>query len=98
MSKTAQCPVTVLMPQGLHMRPADILAKAASQFQSRIEIGRPNNRDRFDCKSILSVMTVVAEQGTELIVYAEGDDCEEALATIQKLFEEGFGELESPAV
>jgi phosphotransferase system HPr (HPr) family protein len=97
MPKTAQCSVTVLMPQGLHMRPADILAKAASQFQSRIEIARPNTHDRFDCKSILAVMTVVAEQGTELIVYAEGDDCDDAIAAVQKLFEEGFGELEPEA-
>lgn len=96
MSKTAQCPVTVLMPLGLHMRPADILAKTASQYHSRIELARPGSPDRFDCKSILSVMTVVAEQGTDLVVYAEGDDCDEALATIQKLFAEGFGELEQP--
>ena len=97
MSKTAQCQVTVLMPLGLHMRPADMLAKAVSQYQSRVELGRPGDHERFDCKSILSIMTVVAVQGTELIVYAEGDDCEEALATVQKLFTEGFGELEQPA-
>jgi phosphocarrier protein HPr len=97
MSKTAHCSVTVLMPQGLHMRPADILAKAASKYGSRMELGRPGHNDRFDCKSILSVMTVVAEQGTELIVYAEGDDCEEAIAEVQKLFQEGFGELDSGA-
>lgn len=94
MSKTAQCQVTVLMPQGLHMRPADMLAKAANQYQSTIEIGRPGDHERFDCKSILSVMTAVAVEGTELIVYAAGDDCEEALAHVQKLFAEGFGELE----
>lgn len=94
MPKTAQCQVTVLMPQGLHMRPADILAKAANQFQSKLELARPGEFDRFDCKSILAIMTVVAVQGTELVVFAEGDDCEEAIAHVQKLFEEGFGELE----
>jgi phosphocarrier protein len=94
MSKTAQCSVTVLMPQGLHLRPADILAKTAGQYQSRIELGRKDAHDRFDCKSILSVLTSAAVQGTELIVYADGDDCEQALEAIRKLFEEGFGELE----
>jgi phosphotransferase system HPr (HPr) family protein len=76
------------------MRPADLLAKAASKFQSRIELARKDENDRFDCKSILAVMTTAAVQGTELMVYAEGDDCEEALETVRKLFEEGFGELE----
>ncbi len=94
MPKTAQCQVKVLMPQGLHMRPADMLAKAANQFQCKLELGRPDEHDRFDCKSILAIMTVVAVQGTDLVVYAEGDDCDEALAQVQKLFEEGFGELE----
>jgi hypothetical protein len=30
-------------------------------------------------------------------VYAEGDDCDDAIAAVQKLFEEGFGELEPEA-
>jgi phosphotransferase system HPr (HPr) family protein len=94
MSKIVQCSVTVLMPQGLHMRPADILAKTASQFQSKIELMRKDEHDRFDCKSILAVMTTAAVQGTELIVIAEGEDCDAAVEAIRKLFEEGFGELE----
>jgi len=97
MPKTAQCQVIVLMPQGLHMRPADMLAKAANRYQSKIELGRPGEFDRFDCKSILSIMTSVAVQGTELVVYAIGDDCDEAIAEVKKLFEEGFGELEPEA-
>lgn len=83
------------MPLGLHMRPADMLAKTASQFQCRIELGRPHDHERFDCKSILSVMTVAAVQGTDLIVFAEGEDCDEALAAIRQLFEDGFGELDT---
>lgn len=94
MSKSAECHVKVLMPQGLHMRPADMLAKAANRYQSKIEIGRPGEYDRFDCKSILSIMTVVAVQGTDLVVYAVGDDCETAVSEIKQLFDQGFGELE----
>jgi phosphocarrier protein len=76
------------------MRPADMLAKTAGQFQCRIELGRPDDHERFDCKSILSVMTVAAVQGTDLTVFAEGEDCDEALAAIRQLFEDGFGELD----
>jgi phosphotransferase system HPr (HPr) family protein len=94
-SKTAHCTVTVLMPQGLHLRPADMLVKTVSRFSSQVVLRRPNDHENFDCRSILSLMTVAAVQGTELILQADGDDCEEALAEVVKLFENGFGELEN---
>lgn len=93
MPKSVQCPIVVQMPQGLHMRPAHMLAQTASRFQSRLELGRVGDHERFDCKSILAVMTAAAPQGTELMLYAEGDDCEEALEMVRQLFTEGFGEL-----
>src|SRR5690606_26411721 len=85
--KQAQREVTVLMPLGLHLRPADMLAKTASRFQSRIELARPDDHERFDCKSILSILTVAAPQGTRLVVYAFGDDADEAVSEVARLFE-----------
>lgn len=81
------------MPQGLHLRPADMLVKTAAKFRSRVELVKPNDHERFDCRSILSLMTVAAVQGTVLIVICEGEDCEQALEEIVKMFEDGFGEL-----
>jgi phosphotransferase system HPr (HPr) family protein len=95
--KTAERQVTVLMPLGLHLRPADMLVKTASGFQSKIELARPGDNERFDAKSILSLLTVAAIQGTELTVRAIGEDAEEAVNEIAKLFADGFGELESSA-
>ena len=91
---TAQCRVNVLMPQGLHLRPADMLVKTASSFQSRIELSRPNDHELFDARSILASMTIAAGRGHDLVVCAIGDDCEQAVAEIKKLFDDGFGELE----
>lgn len=93
--KTAERQVTVLMPLGLHLRPADMLVKTASGFQSQIELMRPDDNERFDAKSILSLLTVAAIQGTELTIRATGDDAEEAVEEIARLFADGFGELES---
>lgn len=92
--KSAQIQVCVRMPQGLHLRPADMLVKTACRYQSRIELMRPHDNERFDARSILSLMTIAAVQGTDLVVQASGDDCEAALVEIKQLFDDGFGELE----
>jgi phosphotransferase system HPr (HPr) family protein len=82
--------VTVRNPQGLHARPADLLVRLANQFESRILIGC--NGEVVDCKSMISLLTLAAEQGTELSLSAEGIDAEKALQSISDLFEAGFDE------
>jgi phosphocarrier protein HPr len=83
--------VTVRNPQGLHARPADMFVRLALQFASHIEIVRDG--ERFNGKSILSLMTLAAEQGTELMLRADGPDAEEALEALAELFGRGFDEL-----
>ena len=80
--------VTVRNPQGLHARPADALVRLASQFESKILIGKGG--ELVDCKSILSLLTLGAEEGTELQLTAEGEDADSALGAINKLFDAGF--------
>ena len=80
--------VTVRNPQGLHARPADLLVRMASSYQSSISIGRDG--ELVDCKSILSLLTLGAAQGTVLTVSADGSDADDALKAITELFEAGF--------
>lgn len=82
--------VIVKNPQGLHARPADALVRLASQFESNILIGKGG--ELVDCKSILSLLTLGAAEGTELLISAEGDDADGALRSIEELFESGFDE------
>ncbi len=88
--------VTVVTADGVHARPANLLSRLASRYQSHIFIVR--DHDRFDCKSILEVMMIAATKGTELLVEADGDDAEQAVAAIAQLIERDFPELltESP--
>lgn len=82
--------VTVGSPQGLHARPADLVAREARRWQSRIEfIG---NAQRADGKSILDLLSLAAAEGTRLVIEATGPDAEEALAAIGRLFEQNFHE------
>ena len=83
--------VTVLNPQGLHLRAADMIVRTARQFESRIEIVQ--GEEQFDGKSILSLLTIGAEQGTQLLVQAHGPDAEDALEQLAALFGRGFDEM-----
>ncbi len=83
--------VVVRNPQGLHARPADLLVRLASTFESSISIGADG--EAVDCKSILSLLTLGAAQGTQLSLTAEGSDAAEALESIGELFEAGFDEI-----
>lgn len=82
--------VVVANSQGLHARPADMLAREARKWQSRIEL--VNDAQRADGKSILEVLTLAAEAGTRLVVEATGPDARQALEAIGSLFERRFNE------
>ena len=84
--------VVVANPQGLHARPADLLAREARKWRSRIELVA--DAQRVDGKSILEVLTLAAEAGTRLVVEATGPDAREALEAIGGLFERKFNEHE----
>lgn len=85
--------VIVANAQGLHARPADLLAREARKWRSRIELVA--DAQRVDGKSILEVLTLAAESGTRLVVEATGPDAREALEAIGGLFERKFNEHEN---
>lgn len=86
--------VTVVNPEGLHARPADLLVRLASQFESQVLIAKDGTA--VDCKSILSLLTLGAAQGTELELTVSGRDAAQALASIGQFIESGFED--SPGV
>lgn len=80
--------IVIRNAQGLHARPADMFARLARQFQSRIELVREGQR--VEASSIMDLLTLGAAQGTELILEAEGVDAQEAVEALAKLVESGF--------
>jgi phosphocarrier protein HPr len=82
--------VVVGIEQGLHARPADLVAREARKWQSRIELVA--DRQRADGKSILDLLTLAAEAGTRLVVEATGPDAREAVEAIGRLFDRNFTE------
>ncbi len=80
--------VEVKNEAGLHARPASVLVKAASRFKSEFTIKMYGYS--VNGKSILGVMTLAAEHGAEMELIFDGEDEEEALATVAELFENKF--------
>ena len=67
----------------LHARPAGAFVRAAAAFGATIEV-RANGRQA-DAKSILEVLGLGADGGTELAISASGDDAAAAVARLAEL-------------
>lgn len=77
---------------GLHARAAAQIVKAASAYSSRITLVKDDLE--VDGKSIMGIMMLAAAKGTNILVRVEGGDEEAALAGLEKLFKDKFGEKE----
>lgn len=75
---------------GLHARPAAVFVKAANKFTSDIQVTKEDRT--INAKSILSVLTLGVNQGTEITINAEGEDAGAALQELVALIEDNFGE------
>lgn len=85
-------------PLGLHARPAALFVQTAARFKSDIQIARAiNDQRRANAKSINAVASFGVRQNEVIKVYAAGPDAAEALAALQKLAADQFGEKEEPA-
>ena len=79
---------------GLHARPAKNLVSEINKYASDVFIEKDGYR--INAKSIIGVLTLAAVKGTELTVIADGEDAEEVLDVVERMFEECLGE--SPQV
>ena len=84
--------VTISNKLGLHARASAKLTAAASKFQSAVWISR--NGRRVNAKSIMGVMMLAAGIGTVVELETDGTDEGDAMAAIEKLFADKFGEGE----
>lgn len=77
---------------GLHARAAAKLVKLASGFSSNIEIAK--EEQRVNAKSIMGVMMLAAGRGHHVTIYCDGADEAEAMAAVETLINDKFGEAE----
>jgi phosphocarrier protein HPr len=75
---------------GMHARPAAEFVKAANRFRSEVLVRKQDLE--VSGKSILGVMMLAAEYGSEITIRAVGEDATEAVAQLVALVERQFGE------
>ncbi len=68
---------------GLHARPAALFVQTANKFNSSINV--ICNEISADGKSIIGILMLGANQGTKIIIKAEGEDAQLAIAELEKL-------------
>ena len=70
--------VIISNDEGLHARPAARYLRESIKFSSKITLIREDGVG-YDGKSILSVLSMGAHKGSQIIIQCEGDDEKEAL-------------------
>ncbi|MUL37854.1 phosphoenolpyruvate--protein phosphotransferase [Gloeocapsopsis dulcis] len=98
-SPTAQIQLTVSNRLGLHARPAARFVTTAAKFQAQIQVRNITRNTNFvRADSINQVTTLGVRQGHEIVIAATGIDAEAALAELQGLVANNFGEDDSAIV
>lgn len=80
-------------PSGLHARPAALFVKAASRYDAEVQLadldgGSPPVSGR----SLIALMALGVRPGTRVRISARGPQAREAIAELQALVDDGFGE------
>jgi phosphocarrier protein len=75
---------------GIHARPAAMLVQASKDFKCGVYFEKDN--DRINAKSIMGIITLGAVYKAEIKIIADGEDEQEAVDTLARLFESKFEE------
>jgi len=82
--------LTVPNKMGVHARPAAMIVRLANRYSSEIFVEKDS--EQVNGKSIMGLMMLAAGQGSKLKFTASGDDAEDVLSEMEKLFERQFDE------
>jgi phosphocarrier protein len=77
---------------GLHARAAAQIVKSANAYASKITLIKDDLE--VDGKSIMGIMMLAAAKGSTVTALALGNDEDQAIEGLEKLFKDKFGEKE----
>lgn len=83
--------IRIINQLGLHARAAGKLVRLASKFSSDVTLAVDGTTA--NARSILDLLTLGAGYGTFVDIRVEGSDEDAAIAEIEELFKNGFGEI-----
>jgi phosphocarrier protein len=82
--------VKIVNKLGLHARPAAMLVSTATRYVSEVHFTKSGLR--VNGKSIMGVMMLAAEMGSEVTIEVTGPDETTALEDLERVIASGFGE------
>lgn len=82
--------LTITSDPGVHLRAAAIFVKEASRFKSEIWVMKDGIE--INGKSILGLVSLVAEKGSSIRIRVKGEDEAKALETLSDLVRHNFYE------
>ncbi|MCF5655516.1 phosphoenolpyruvate--protein phosphotransferase [Pseudomonas poae] len=83
-------PLTLPNANGLHARPAAVLAQTAKGFKATVHLHK--QAQRANAKSLVAIMALQTAQGDTLQVSAAGEDADAAIKAVVTLLAQGCGE------
>jgi len=83
--------VTVGSTSGLHARPASLFSQAALATGATVTIAKAGGKP-VNAASILGLLTLGVGSGEEVTLTTDGDNADEALATLTALLESNLDE------
>jgi phosphocarrier protein len=81
---------TIINALGLHLRASSKLSQTATRFPCEVWLRRGTKR--VNAKSVLGVTMLAAGPGTEIEIEVDGEQEDEAMATLKDLIANRFGE------
>jgi len=90
-----QIDLVINNPTGLHARPAKTFVTLAKQYKSNIRV--QHGEKVANAKSLISMLTLGAESGSQIRIMVEGEDEDVALAELEQAVISGLGEAPAEA-
>lgn len=84
--------VTLKGISGIHAKPASIIVRESSKYNSNIQIIRDGQK--YNAKSIMSILSMGVAEGDNLIIQARGEDEKEAVESLAYLISNKSGTLD----
>ena len=86
--------VIVTLRQGLHARPAALLAQRAKSFGAQLSLGAHGRSA--NARSVVAIMALGVRQGDELSIEARGTEAEQAVASLVAALQEALRTEDAP--
>jgi len=84
--------IKIINKHGLHARPAAQFVKIAGKFSADIKVVKDGLE--VNGKSIMGIMMLAAEPGSEILLMIDGDDEQDAINALKELINNKFYEEE----